>query len=174
MIRNFNGKTPRIAESAFVSEAAYVVGDVVIGDNSSIWPGTVIRGDFGSITIGCNSVVEDNSVIHSGSPSAPIGNVEIGDRVLIGHGAVLNCRKIGNNVLIGMHATILHDAEIGNFCLIAAHALVGQGMKVPDRSLVAGVPGRIKGEISEDHSWWVQHAYKDYADLAEQYKKEGL
>ncbi len=174
MIRSFNGKTPRIAESAFVSEAAYVVGDVVIGEDSSIWPGAVIRGDFGSITIGCNSVVEDNSVIHSGSPSIPIGNVEIGDRVLVGHGAVLNCRKIGNNVLIGMHATVLHDAEIGDFCLIAAHALVRQGMKVPDRSLVAGVPGRIKGEISEDQSWWVQHAYKDYTALAEQYKKQGL
>lgn len=145
MIRSFNGKTPRIAESAFVSEAAYVVGDVVIGDNSSIWPGTVIRGDFGSITIGCNSVVEDNSVIHSGSPSAPIGNVEIGDRVLIGHGAVLNCRKIGNNVLIGMHATILHDAEIGNFCLIAAHALVGQGMKVPRPVACCRCAGKDQG-----------------------------
>ncbi len=174
MIRSFNGKTPRIAESAFVSEAAYIVGDVVIGEDASIWPGAVIRGDFGSITIGCNSVVEDNSTIHSGSPSNPIGDVEIGDRVLIGHGAVLNCKKIGNNALIGMHATILHDAQIGSFCLIAAHALVGQGMIVPDGSLVAGVPGRIKGDISEDQSWWVKHAYKDYAALAEQYKKEGL
>jgi len=174
MIRSFNGKTPRIAESAFVSEAAYVVGDVTIGEDSSIWPGAVIRGDFGSITIGCNSAVEDNCVIHSGSPSAPSGNVEIGDRVMIGHGAVLNCWKIGNNVLIGMHATVLHDAKIGDFCLIAAHTLVSRGMKIPDRSLVAGVPGRIKGEISKDQSWWVQHAYKEYAALAEQYKKEGL
>ena len=73
-----------------------------------------------------------------------------------------------------MHATILHDAEIGSFCLIAAHALAGQGLKVPDRSLVAGVPGRIKGEISEAQSWWVKQAYKDYAALAEQYTKEGL
>jgi len=174
MIRSFNGKTPRIADSAFVSEAAYVVGDVVIGEHAGIWPGTVIRGDFGSITIGCNSTVEDNCVIHSGTPTATVGDVVIGDRVLIGHGAVLNCRAIGNNVLIGMNATILHDAEIGDFCLIAANALVGQAMKVPHRSLVAGVPGRIKGEISADQSWWVEHAYKEYTLLAEQYKKEGL
>ena len=69
MIKSFRGKTPRIAESAFISEAAYIVGDVEIGENSSIWPGAVIRGDFGKIKIGENTAVEDNSVIHSGSPS---------------------------------------------------------------------------------------------------------
>jgi carbonic anhydrase/acetyltransferase-like protein (isoleucine patch superfamily) len=173
MIRSFKGMTPRIAESAFISEAAYIVGDVVIGEHSSIWPGAVIRGDFGRITIGRESTVEDNCVIHSGSPGA-ITDVEIGDRVMIGHGAVLNGRRIGNNVLIGMHATVLHEAEIGNFCLIAAHALVGQGNIIPDQSLVVGVPGKIKGKLSGDQLWWVEHSHKNYAALAAQYKKEGL
>jgi carbonic anhydrase/acetyltransferase-like protein (isoleucine patch superfamily) len=174
MIRSFNGKTPRIAESAFVSEAAYIVGDVEIGENSNIFPGTVIRGDFGSIKIGCDTSVEDNCVIHSGTPTSPDGDLIISDRVLIGHGAVVNCRKIGNNVLIGMNATILHDAEIGDFCIIGAGSMVSQGMKIPKGSLVLGVPGEIKGEATEQQLWWVKEGFRGYVTLAKQYKQQGL
>lgn len=174
MIRSFNGKTPRIAETAFVSEAAYIIGDVVIGDNASVWPGAVIRGDFGSISIGQNTIVEDTCVVHSGSPSGPIADVSIGNNVQIGHGAVLNCRRIGNSVLIGMNATILHDVEIGNFCVIAAGCLVSQGMTVPDRSFVAGVPGKIKGRVTQQQLWWVEAGSPLYTELARQYKEQGL
>ncbi len=173
MIRSFSGMTPKIAESAFVSEAAYVVGDVEIDGNSSVWPGAVIRGDFGKIKIGKNTAVEDNCVIHSGSPSG-IVNVVIGDNVVIGHGAVSNCRKIGNNSLIGMNSTILHDAEIGDFCVIAAGCLVRQGIKIPNGKLVAGVPGRIKGEASAEQLWWTQNNPVLYPKLAKQYKEQGL
>jgi len=172
MIRSYNGKTPRIAESAFVSETAYVVGDVVIGEGSSIWPGAVIRADTGQIIIGYNVAVEDNVVIHSGFP--PDGNVVIGDMTHIGHGAVINCRKIGDNVLIGMNATILHDAEIENSCIIGAGCLVGQGMKIPERSFVVGVPAKIKGEVTEEQLWWVREAPLRYRDWGKQYKEEGL
>jgi carbonic anhydrase/acetyltransferase-like protein (isoleucine patch superfamily) len=134
VIRTFEGKTPKIAESVFVNEAAYIVGDVEIGDNSSVWPCAVIRGDIGKIIIGENTHMEDNSVIHSGSPSSPDQDMIIGNNVHIGHGAVINCRKIGNNILIGMNATILHEAEIGNNCIIGASCLVSQGMKIPDNS----------------------------------------
>ena len=174
MIRNFNGKTPKIAESAFVSEAAYVVGDVEIGEESNVWPGAVIRGDFGKITIGRNTSIEDNCVIHSGTPSAPVGDVFIGDRVIIGHGAVLNCRRIGDNVLVGMNATVLHDAEIGSNSVIGACCLVGQGMKIPDHSFVVGVPGKIKGQPTSDQLWWTREGYKEYLELVRLYKKEGL
>ncbi len=174
MIRSLSGKTPEIAETAFVSEAAYVVGNVEIGENSSVWPGAVIRGDFGKIKIGKDTAIEDNCVIHSGSPSNPVGDVTIGDRVHIGHGAVVNCRRIGNNVLIGMNATILHDAEIGDSCVIAASCLVRQGMKIPDRSFVAGVPGDIKGEASSKQLWWTQEGPAVYSELAKQYKEQGL
>src|SRR3990172_2665379 len=112
MIRSFNGKTQRIAKSAFVSEAAYVIGDVEIGENSCIWPGAVIRGDLGKITIGNNVVIEDNCVIHSGSPSLPPENdVTIGNNVIFGHGAMSQARKIGNNVLVSIGAILLHDVE---------------------------------------------------------------
>ena len=170
MIRSFNGKTPKITKSAFVSEAAYVVGDVEIGENANIWPGAVIRGDFGSIKIGKDSSVEDACVIHSGSTAG----VTIGDKVHIGHGAVIDCRKIGNNVLIGMNATILHDTEIGNFCVIGAGCLVSQGVTIPDRSFVVGVPGEIKGEVSPQQLWWVEEGSRLYNELAKQYKQEGL
>ena len=100
MIKAFDGKTPQIAPTAFVSEAAYIIGDVEIGENSSIWPGAVIRGDFTSIKVGHNSQIEDNCVVHAGSP------LVIGDNVHIGHGAVIHCSRIGNNVLIGSKATL--------------------------------------------------------------------
>lgn len=176
MIRGFNGKTPRIAPSAFVSEAAYIVGDVEIGENSSVWPGAVIRGDFGKVKIGKSTAVEDNCVIHSGSPSSLDGLhvITIGDEVHIGHGAVINCRSIGNNVLIGMNATILHDAEIGSYCIIGAGCLVSQGMKIPDRSFAIGIPARVKGGVTSQQSWWIEEAPKSYVNLIKQYKEQEL
>jgi carbonic anhydrase/acetyltransferase-like protein (isoleucine patch superfamily) len=174
MIKSFNGKTPKIAESAFVSEAAYVIGDVEIGEESNVWPGAVIRGDLFSIKIGRNVSIEDNCVIHAGPPSAFIGELTVGDRVIIGHGAVIHCRSIGNNVLLGMNATILQDAEIGNDCVIAAACLVGQGVNIPDNSLVVGVPGKIKGKPTEQQHWWGKEGYKEYQTLIKLYKKQGL
>ncbi len=175
MIRNFNGKTPKIADSAFISEAAYIIGDVEIGENSSVWPGAVIRGDLGKITIGNNVVVEDNCVVHSGSPSLPPpSNVTIGDNVIIGHGAVMQGRKIGNNVLISIMSTILHDAEIGDYSIIAAGCVIKEKMIVPEKSFVVGVPAEIKGQITEEQSWWSENSPRIYAELAKKYKKEGL
>jgi carbonic anhydrase/acetyltransferase-like protein (isoleucine patch superfamily) len=100
-------------------------------------------------------------------------DVIIGDEVHIGHGAVLNCHKIGNNVLIGMNATLLHDAEVGNFCIIGANCLVSEGMRVPDNSFVVGVLGKIKGQISPEQSFWVKDAAKGYAKIVERYKEQG-
>lgn len=173
MIRSFDGKTPRIAASAFVSEAAYVIGDVEIGEHSSVWPGAVIRGDFGRIRIGAGTAVEDNCVLHGGSPKDLHQELVIGDGVQIGHGAAVNGKRIGNHVLIGMNATVLHDAEIGNFCIIGAACLVSQGMRVPDNSFVAGVPGQISGEVTEAQRYWFEQAPKGYAALAERYRREG-
>jgi carbonic anhydrase/acetyltransferase-like protein (isoleucine patch superfamily) len=172
MIRSFNGKTPKIAASAFISEAAYIVGDVEIGENSSVWPGAVIRGDTGRIVIGQNTAVEDSCVIHSGIP--PDADVFIGDMVNIGHGALIHGRKIGDNVLVGINATILHNAEIGNFCLIGAGCLVSEGMIVPDNSFVVGIPGRIKGKVPEKQMPWLKDSPLGYAELGRQYKAAGL
>jgi len=175
MIRSLGDKKPKIAESAFISEAAYIIGEVEIGENSSVWPGAVIRADFGSIRIGNNTAIEDNCVIHSGTPSKADYREEvvIGDNVHIGHGAVLNCRRIGNRVLIGMNATVLHDTEIGNNCIIAAGCLVREGAKIADGSFVAGVPGRVMGKATEEQLWWVEKAPEAYKELIKKYKGEG-
>ena len=126
----------RVNESAFISETAYVIGDVEIGENSSVWPGAVIRADLGKITIGKNSVIEDNCIVHSGTPSfPPVADVIIGENVIIGHGAVSNARRIGDNVLIGMNSTILHDVEIGEYSIIAAGCVVKEKMKIPEGHL---------------------------------------
>jgi carbonic anhydrase/acetyltransferase-like protein (isoleucine patch superfamily) len=172
MIRSFRGKTPRIAASAFISEAAYIVGDVEIGEESSVWPGAVIRADTGRIIIGRGTAVEDNCVIHSGMP--PYEVTVIGDYVNIGHGAVVHGSLVGNNVLIGMHATVLQAAEIGNFCLIGAGCLVSEGMKVPDNSFVVGVPGRIRGRVPEKQMHWLNQVPPDYVDLGRRYREAGL
>lgn len=169
MIRRLNGKTPKIAASAFISEAAYIVGDVEIGEDSSVWPGAVIRGDFGSIKVGKNSCIEDNCILHSARHSLVIGN-----NVRIGHGAAVNCRIIGNEVLIGMNSTILHEAEIGNQCIIGANCLVMQGMKIPDKSFVTGVPGKVKQEASPEQLLWITKGSDAYTALAREYKEQGL
>ena len=168
MIRSFEGKTPKIAESAFVSEAAYVIGDVEIGEGSSIWPGAVIRADFAKIKIGQNNLIEDNSVLHTGIP------MEIGDNNTIGHGVVIHGLKIGNNNLIGMNATVLDDVEIGNFCIIGAGCLVSQGMKIPDNSFVVGVPAEIKRQVSPKRRGPRAQGGRSYADLTRMYKEQGL
>ena len=172
MIQSVDGKTPVIDDSAFVSKGAFVIGDVEIGENCSIWPGAVIRGDFGKITIGANCALEDNCVIHSGSLSTKdsICDMTIGDNVIIGHGAVINCLKVGNNVLIGMNASILHDAEIDDFCIIGAACMINQGMKVPDNSFVVGVPAKIKGKITPDQKQRLLNGADIYVKNAMKYK----
>ena len=175
MIRSFNGKTPKIAASAFVSEAAYIVGDVEIGEHTCIWPGAVVRGDLGKITIGDNVVIEDNCVVHAGAPTLPpTCNVSIGNNVVFGHGAISNGRKIGNNVLISIGAIILHDVEIGDGSIIAAGCVVKEKAVIPPKSLVVGVPGVIKGQVGDDMAYWTTQSPRIYQELAEQYKKEGL
>lgn len=175
MIRSFEGKTPKIHPSVFVSETAYIVGDVEIGEDSCIWPGAVIRGDLGKITLGKNVVVEDNCVIHSGAPTLPpLGDVTIGDNVVFGHGAASNGRNIGNNVLIGMNSTVLHDADIGDYSIIAAGCVVKEKSVIPERSFVAGVPGEVRAKIGDQYVYWSTQSPRIYRDLAERYKKEGL
>jgi carbonic anhydrase/acetyltransferase-like protein (isoleucine patch superfamily) len=143
-VRSLGEKVPVLAPTAWVSEAAYVVGDVHLGEGSSVWPGAVVRGDFGSIRIGANTAIEDNCVVHSG------GETSIGDHDIIGHSVVVHCARIGSSCLVGNHATLLDDAVIGDFCLVAAGSLLLARTVVPDRSFVSGSPATIQ-PISEQH-----------------------
>jgi carbonic anhydrase/acetyltransferase-like protein (isoleucine patch superfamily) len=168
VIRTFEGKSPHIDPSVFVSEAAYVVGDVTIGERSSVWPGAVVRADFGPIRIGANTHVEDNSTLHYG----PDG-IDIGDNVTIGHNVVVHCRRIGDATLVGNGATLLDGAEIGANCVIAAGAVVRPGTKIPDSSFAAGVPAKVRplpADLRENTTRWNQ----GYAALAARFKASGL
>lgn len=167
MIRALGDKTPKIAESAFISERAYVVGEVEIGENCAVLPGAVVRGDFGGIRIGKNVVIEDNVVVHGAPPC-----LDIGDDVTIGHGAVVNARRIGSKVLIGINATVLHQVETGDRCIIAAGAMVGEGMKIPSDSFVAGVPAKIIGKATEKQLKWVERAPQVFSEWLEKYKNQ--
>ena len=143
------------------------MGSVVIGENSSVWPGAAIRGDFGRITIGRNSVIQDNCVVHTDD------YLDIGDNVLVTHGAVIHGRRIGNNVLLGINAVILEDAEIGDYCLIGASALVLQGERIPDKSLVIGIPGKVR-PMSPENLKRLENPTANYLLNAQAYKQEGL
>jgi len=157
---------PQIAESAFVSEGAYVVGDVEIGEHSSVWPGVVIRGDDGHIRIGSYTHIQDNSVVHG-------SDMDIGDNVLIGHSCVIHGRKIGNHVLVGNNATILSRAEIGDFSIVASGAVVEEGTQVPSHSFLVGVPARER-RLTEEQKARLLGESRFYAERAQQYKREGL
>jgi len=168
MIREFSGKVPQIASSAFVSEAAYIIGDVEIGENANIWPGAVIRGDFAKIIVGQNTSIEDNCVVHGWT------DITIGDNVIVGHGAVIHCRKIGNNTLIGINATILDGAEVGDLSVVAAGSLVTPNMKVPTKSVVMGVPAKIKGKVSPEQLDYLTNGPSINLKLTQEYKRQGL
>ena len=168
MIREFNGKNPQIASSAFVSETAYIAGDVEIGENTNIWPGAIIRGDIAKITIGKNTSIEDNCVVHSAT------GIIIGDNTIVGHGAVLHCKKIGDNVLIGNNATVLDNAEIGDHCIIAAGSVVAPETKFPAESLAVGVPAKVKGKLSQKQKDYITMGSAFNVKLAQKYKKQGL
>jgi carbonic anhydrase/acetyltransferase-like protein (isoleucine patch superfamily) len=171
-IRGLGSKVPRVADSAWVSEAAYVVGDVELGDGSSVWPGAVLRGDFASISIGANTVVEDNCVVHTGEP------LRIGENNIIGHSVVVHCKSIGSNCLIGNHSVLLDSAEIGDLCLVAAGSLVLGRTVVADRSFVSGNPATIE-PISDRHLQRLlaqarSNAEHGYGKMARLYKDAGL
>jgi len=167
VIRSLDGKLPKVHPTAFVSEFAYVVGDVEIGEGSSIWPGTVVRADMGKVTIGRYTCVQDNSVVHGDA------DVVIGDRVVIGHRVLCHARRVGDRALIGSGATVNDGAEIGEDSLVASAAMVLENMSTPPRSLVIGVPGRIKGAVSERHTELIRTTCDHYIENAQRYKRQG-
>ena len=165
MIRSLDGKTPKIHPSCFVSETAYIVGDVEIGEDTSIWPGAVIRGDYGKIIIGKACSIQDNCVLHTDD------YLELGDNVLMTHGAVVHGGKVGNNVLIGVNAVLLEDTHIGDYVFIGAGAIV-RG-EVPEKSLVIGVPGQIR-PLSEKQAERLQNPTARYVQNGKRFSAQGL
>jgi carbonic anhydrase/acetyltransferase-like protein (isoleucine patch superfamily) len=161
-----NGKQPIIEDTAFVSTAATIIGDVHILGESSVWPGAVIRGDNDRIAVGRQSNIQDGAILH-----ADVGHpLSVGDRVSVGHAAVLHGCTIGSGTLIGIHATVLNDAVIGQQCIVAAGAVVPEGKSFPDRSLIIGVPGRVARQLSDDEIVKLLDNAQEYVSKASIYK----
>jgi carbonic anhydrase/acetyltransferase-like protein (isoleucine patch superfamily) len=168
MIKPYKGTYPKIAGTAFVEESAQVIGDVVIGEHSSIWFYAVVRGDVNYIRIGSHSNVQDGCIIHVFKDKHP---TIIGDYVTLGHGVIAHGCTIRSHCLIGMRATLLNGAEIGEGSIVAAAALVTEGMKVPPRSLVMGIPAKVVKTLAEEDLERIDQFAKNYLLYKEEYLK---
>jgi len=168
----FHGKTPRVHPSAFVAPTAVLIGDVEIGEESSIWFGAVLRGDHPDygIRVGARTSVQDNCVLHVSARGATV----VGDEVTVGHGAVFESCEIRRGALIGMNAVLLHGCVIGEEALVAALSVVPTGMIVPPRTLVAGAPAQIRKELTGESADWVRGSSQHYVELAREYLAQQL
>ena len=169
MIRAYRGIVPKIAASAYIDPSAQVIGDVAVGERSSIWPNVTARGDVHSIRIGDDSNVQDNSVLHCDEGLFPL---EIGNRVTVGHLAMLHGCTIEDDCVIGIGAVVLNGAKIGKGSVIAAGAVVPEGTEVPPDSMVMGVPGKVKRQLTEDERQRFRENAKHYVEAARIYKDE--
>jgi carbonic anhydrase/acetyltransferase-like protein (isoleucine patch superfamily) len=154
-------------KDVWIADTARVFGQVILGDESSVWFSAVLRGDSDKIKIGDRTNIQESAVVHV-DPGFP---TTIGNDCIIGHGAIVHGATLGNNVLVGMHATVLNGAQIGNFCIIGAHALVTEGTVIPDYSIVMGAPAKVVKQMSESHVNKVKRNAQAYVDLSKEYIK---
>lgn len=169
MIRSYRGIVPRIAASAYIDQSAQVIGDVTVGERSSIWPNVTARGDVHWIRIGDESNVQDNCVLHCDPGTFPLS---VGNRVTVGHLAVIHGCTIEDDCLIGIGAIILNGAKIGKGSVIAAGAVVPEGAEVPPGSLVMGVPGKVKREVTGQERERFRLNNQRYVEAARIYREE--
>jgi len=170
MLIEFEGKSPNIGHNVFIAPTAVIIGDVTIGDNSSVWFGAVLRGDFGPITVGAGCSIQDNATVHVFDVSPTI----LGDNVTVGHNSVLEGCSVGQGTVVGMSSTILPFAQVGRQVMIAAGTVVPERMVIPDRVLAAGAPAQIKKELSGVALDWIGRSPLDYQRLQARYRQLGI
>ena len=159
---------PTIPDSAYIAGEATVIGKVTLGENVSIWPGAVLRGDNEPLAVGHGSNVQDNAVLHA-DPGFPLN---IGDNVTVGHQAMLHGCTIGDGTLIGIRAVIMNGAVIGKDCVVGAGALVTEGKSFGDRKLIVGAPAKVVRELSDEDIQKMQRAAPGYVKRQEMYKEK--
>lgn len=162
----FEDRVPRIAPSAWVHPSAVVIGDVTLGDDVSVWPGAVLRGDRDAIVVGAGSNVQDGAVLHA-DPGKPC---RIGARVTIGHRAVVHGCTVEDGALIGIGALVLNDAVVGAGALVAAGAVVGEARTIPPGVLAVGVPARVVRPLADEQAARVARGHETYIALKERYR----
>jgi len=164
-LETFLCKKPSLGKEVYIASGAVVLGDVTLGDHSSVWHNAVLRGDINRIIVGHHTNIQDTAVMHL----ADEFSCNVGDYTTVGHGAILHACNVGNEVLVGMRATILDGAEIGDQCIIGAASLLPQGMQIPPGSLVWGVPGRIIRVLSAEERASLKGLAEKYVQLAAYY-----
>ncbi len=164
-----DGVEPQLADGVWIAPNASVIGAVSLGENASVWFGVVIRCDNEPITIGKDTNIQDNSVLHS-DPGMPLS---IGAGVTVGHKAMLHGCTVGDNALIGIGATVLNGAVIGKNCIVGAHALITEGKVIPDNSLVVGAPGRVMKTIGDAQVQMLKASALHYVENAARFR-DGL
>ena len=169
LILPFRDSSPTIPDSAWVAPNATIVGAVTLGQRASVFYGAVLRGDMDAISIGDDTNLQDNVTMHvdTGTPAV------IGARVSVGHGAVLHGCTVEDDCLIGMGATVLNRAVVGTGSLVAAGTVVLEGTVIPPRSLVAGVPGKVRRDITDEEFEKIQRNYRSYLELSAAHKSIG-
>jgi len=169
MIRCYQGRLPQIPASCYVDPSAQVIGDVTLGERSSVWMNAVLRGDVNSIRVGANSNVQDCAVLHGQRNLYP---VVVGDWVTIGHNATVHGCVVEDAVLIGMGAVLLNGCRIGEGSIIAAGAVVREETQIPPKTLWAGVPAKLRRELSDKDRALILEYAQNYLDYTEIYLKE--
>jgi phenylacetic acid degradation protein len=163
----FEGRTPRISPTAFVDPSAVIIGEVYIGDGCYVAPGAVMRGDWGDIVMMEGSNLQDNAVIHA----RPNETTYLGPNSHVGHGAILHGCRLEGHVLVGMNAVINDGAVVEEGSIIASGAVVTAGMHVPERTMVAGVPAVVKGQVDESRDTFLWLGHRLYQTLPSRYRE---
>jgi carbonic anhydrase/acetyltransferase-like protein (isoleucine patch superfamily) len=168
MIISFRGKTPKVHPTAFIAPTAVLIGDVEVGEESSIWFGAVLRGDNGPIRIGARTSVQDNAVLHVTTLT------QIDDDVTIGHGAIMEDCHVKRHALVGINSVLLNGSVIGEGSLVAAGSVVGERVEIPDHVLAAGVPAKVKKPIEGEAAKWIAVGAEEYVQLSREYIEEEI
>lgn len=164
-VYSFDGVLPRIARSAYVHPDAVLIGDVEIGAEASVWPGAVLRGDHGLISVGARTSIQDGTVVHT-THEWP---TTVGEDCVVGHNAHLEGCVIEQRCLVGSMSTVLNRARVGTGSVVGAAALVTEDLQVPPGSLVVGVPGRVRPLQGDKHPEWIDFAVGEYVELTRRY-----
>lgn len=164
-IYEYKRRGPKVGEGCFIAPSADIIGDVEIGDGSSVWFNATVRGDLNRIRIGKDVSIQDNCVLHTAREHP----VEIADSVVVGHGAIVHGARIGGDTIIGMGAVLLSGSSVGKNCIIGAGSVVTEGTEIPDGSIALGAPAKVVKPVTRQHIERIKANVQEYVELNRDY-----
>jgi len=174
-IHPHHGARPEVHPAAWIAPGVHLIGEVYVAEGASVWFGSVLRGDVCSISIGRYSNVQDNSVFHAESAHGGAGCTAcvVGEYVTVGHSCIVHGCTIGDRVLVGMGAVVMNRARVASETILGARALIAEDKEIPSHSLVIGIPGKVVRELSAEESSYIQYSAQHYYELAQSYRGAG-